>query len=91
MKTRTFIVLISVDECDARKICEHIENHTFEIGGSVQATAMDIRKNVCDLILSEDSSVNEENIEVEPLTDFMDRVNDELFNPDDYFISYVHG
>ena len=29
------------------------------------------------------------NIEVEPITDFMDRFNNEEINPDNYFMSYV--
>ena len=30
-------------------------------------------------------------IEVDPLTDFMDRVNNQEFDAGDYFISYVHS
>lgn len=87
---RTFIVLIPLDENNsAREQCETIENHKFEIGGSVQATALDVKKAVIEFI--NDDTYPLDNIEVEPLTDFMDRVNNEEFNPDDYFISYVHG
>lgn len=87
---RTFIVLIPLDANNsARKQCENIENHKFEIGGSVQATALDVKKNVIELI--DDDTYNLDNIEVEPLTDFMDRANNQELNLEDYFISYVHA
>jgi len=87
---RTFIVLIPVEgNCDARKQCEDIENLKVEKNGSVQKTALDIKKAVIEFI--NDDTYPLDNIEVEPLTDFMDRVNNQEFNPDDYFMSYVHG
>jgi len=87
---KTFIILIPIEENrDARKQCELIENYKFDIGGSVQATALDVKKNVIKLI--DDNTYDLSTIEVEPLTDFMDRVNDEMFNPDNYFMSYVHA
>lgn len=87
---RTFIVLIPVKgNTNARKQCENIENLKIERNGSVQKTELDIKKAVIEFI--NDDTYPLDNIEVEPLTDFMDRVNNEEFNPDDYFISYVHG
>lgn len=87
---KTFIVLIPLkDNRDARKQCEDIENYKFKIGGSVQATAIDVKKNIIELI--DDSTYELNNIEVEPLTDFMERVNDQEFNSCDYFMSYVNA
>jgi len=84
----TYIVLIPVeDNHDARKICEDIENTNFEIEtqpcSTVNAYKVLLELNKL-LGLNEDS-----NIEVEPISDFMDRANDEGFNVDSYFISYV--
>ena len=87
---KTFIVLIPLDENNsARTQCELIEGYKFEIGGSVQATALDVKKNVIELI--NEPTFNLDNIEVEPLTDFMDRANNQELNLKDYFISYVHA
>ena len=87
---KTYIVLIDVDGFDeARKLCENLENTKFNIGGSVQATAIDVLINVIQKlgITTELSKF----IEVEPISDFMDRVNDEQFNDTQYFMSYVYA
>ena len=87
---KTYIVLIDVDGFDeARKLCENLENTKFNIGGSVQATAIDVLMNVIQKlgITTELSKF----IEVEPISDFMDRVNDGQFNEMQYFMSYVYA
>jgi dTDP-D-glucose 4,6-dehydratase len=87
---KTYIVLIDVDGFnEARKLCENLENTKFNIGGSVQATAIDVLMNVIQKlgITTELSKF----IEVEPISDFMDRVNDEQFNDTQYFMSYVYA
>jgi len=86
---RTFIVLIPVDNSitDPRKACEMIENMKYNKEGSIQYTTNDILTK----IMFELGIDNPHNIEVEPITDFMDRFNDEQLNADDYFISYVYG
>tara|TARA_R110002110_G_scaffold163400_4_gene363193 strand:+ start:466 stop:732 length:267 start_codon:yes stop_codon:yes gene_type:complete len=87
---KTYIVLIDVDGFDeSRKLCENLENTKFNIGGSVQATAIDVLINVIQKlgITTELSKF----IEVEPISDFMDRVNDEQFNDTQYFMSYVYA
>lgn len=86
---RTFIVLIPVDNSltEPIKACEMIENRKFNIGGSVQATAIDVLNKIMFELGIEDSH----NIEVEPITDFMDRFNDEELNTDNYFMSYVYA
>ena len=86
---KTFVVLIPVNNSltEPRKACEMIENTKFNIGGSVQATSIDVLKKIMLELGVEDSH----NIEVEPITDFMDRFNDEELNVDDYFVSYVYA
>lgn len=94
---KTYIVLIAVDGSilEPRKACEILENTKFKIGGSIQTTAIDVRTKVMHILgvtmnLTKHSDLAR-SIEVEPITDFMDRVNDEAFNPDDYFMSYVYA
>ena len=84
---KTFVVLIPVDNSltDPRKACEMIENTKFSVGGSVQATTIDVLNKV----MFELGIETPHNIEVETITDFMDRFNDEELNVDDYFMSYV--
>ncbi len=86
---KTFVVLIPVDGSviDPRIACEMIENTKFNIGGSVQATAID----VLNKIMFELGVSDSHNIEVEPIGDFMDRFNDEELNADNYFMSYVYA
>lgn len=87
---KTYIVLISVDiDCDAREACERIENLKLDIQDfpCETVTALHVRNKVIEIL--DDESINEDSVEVEPISDFMDRVNDECFNPDNYFISYV--
>lgn len=87
---RTFIVLIPLAfNTEARKQCENIENYRIKKDGSVQKTALDVKKIVIELINDENRDLS--NIEVEPIIDFMDRVNNEEFNSEDYFISYVYA
>jgi hypothetical protein len=74
------IVAISVDYSNARQVCNLIENQVFESYGS-------LRK-----YLNEKLSVGEED-ENQPqffsLSDFMEECNDQLFNFESTFISYV--
>jgi hypothetical protein len=87
---KTFIVLIPLEENgDARKQCELIENMRFEPTDFPCDTvnAQKVRDKVITLI--DDDTYDLSNIEVEPITDFMDRVNNEEFNTDNYFMSYV--
>ena len=87
---KTYIVLIDVDGFDEpRKLCENLESTKFNIGEIVQATAIDVLMNVIQKlgITTELSKF----IEVEPISDFMDRVNDGQFNEMQYFMSYVYA
>lgn len=82
---KTFIVLIPLEEnVEARQQCELIENNLYIIDNV----------NAYNVLLEVNKSLGLElgsNFEVETLTDFMDRVNDEEFNPDNYFMSYVRA
>ena len=86
---KTFIVLIPVENSliEPRKACEIIEGTRFDVNGSAQATALD----VLNKIMLELGVKDSHNIEVEPITEFMDRFNDEELNMDDYFMSYVYA
>ena len=87
---KTFIVLIPIKEnSNARKQCENIENTIFEFKNETSITALNVQKKVIEFI--NDNTYDLSTIEVESLTNFMDRVNDEQFNPDNYFTSYVHA
>lgn len=74
------IVAISVDYSNARQVCNLIENQVFESYGS-------LRK-----YLNEKLSVDEE-VENQPqffsLSDFMEECNDQVFDFEGTFISYV--
>ena len=74
------IVAISVDYSNARQVCNLIENQVFESYGSLIK------------YLNEKLSVEEE-VENQPqffsLSDFMEECNDQLFDFEGTFISYV--
>ena len=79
----TYIILIPIeDNINARDICETVENSVYTVE-NVNA------RNVLSLLLAEFPELI--NAETEPLSDFMDRVNNEEFNPDNYFMSYVQA
>jgi len=91
----TYIVLIPTGISNARKICEQYENSQFN-----QVGALNIKNSLtdtCKLLYGDDfnTSIDDEGIiheiEVETLTDFMDRCNDQELNLDEYFIGYVQG
>lgn len=85
---KTFIVLIPVVDSlsEPRKACEMIENTKFKFDDNEKVFAHNVLKKVMFELGVNDSS----NIEVEEITDFMDRVNDQEFNPENYFMSYVY-
>tara|TARA_R110000796_G_scaffold88545_11_gene190486 strand:- start:4907 stop:5173 length:267 start_codon:yes stop_codon:yes gene_type:complete len=86
---RTYIVLIPVDDSlvEPRKGCEAIENTHFKIIEGV----MNPELRILDKVQHELGINSAHNIEVMLITDFMDRVNNEEFDVDGYFISYVYS
>ena len=86
---KTFIVLIPIEGSvvEPRKACEMIENTNFKFNGSYQPSCMNIR----DKVLFELGVEDNHSIEVESMTDFMDRCNDQELDLESYFISYVRG
>lgn len=89
------LILFKIGELDARKICENIENTNLVINyngdGWDEITAHKVRNEIYDSLLSDVNENDLPQIEVETLSDFMDRCNDEELNLDDYFISYVNA
>ena len=89
---KTFIILIPISgNLGARKHCEYIENYNFNITDSNCETVKAFHVKVKVIKLIDDNTCDLSGIEVMLITDFMDRVNDEEFNSDDYFISYVNA
>lgn len=83
----TYIVLIPLeDNLDARSQCELIENLNISMP---HPNAMNVRSRIATFLSHVPPEVTI-NIEVEPLTDFMDRVNDQEFEDENYFMSYVN-
>jgi hypothetical protein len=75
----TCIVLISVINSNARKVCEAIENQKFDSRESARET------------IKEQLDDYEGGVSIFRLTDFMDEVNNqELDNLQFSFISYIH-
>lgn len=83
---KCFIVHIPASLHSARTFCESIEGLCFEVSGEY-GQARRVQEAIC-----AELGINvTDDIEVEPITDFMDRVNDEDYYPDDSYISYVYG
>ena len=74
------IVAISVDYSNARQVCNLIENQVFESYGS-------LRKYLNEKLLVDED--DEEQPQFFSLDDFMEECNDQLFNFEGTFISYV--
>lgn len=78
---KTVIVVIPLGYSNARKVCNLIENEVFE-------TDSDLRN-----VLNSELEVNEDD-DNQPqffdLSDFMEECNDQLFNFEGSFISYVN-
>jgi hypothetical protein len=82
MKTmkNIFIVTISVDYSNARKVCETIENQKYD--------SLNDLRNRLELHLGvNDSDKNQP--QFFSLTDFMDECNDQYLDLESVFISYV--
>ena len=74
------IVAISVNYSNARQVCNLIENQVFESYGS-------LRKYLNEKILVDEEDENQP--QFFSLSDFMEECNDQLFNFEGTFISYV--
>lgn len=75
-----FIVVIPIDYYNARSVCNRIENTKYE--------TIDDLRNHLELFLGMNDS-DENKPQFFSLTDFMEECNDELFDFDSVFISYV--
>ena len=77
----TYIVLIGTDYCDARKVCNHVENTKFD---SVEIAI----KTIFEWLNEPDNAF--EDVSIYKLSDFMEEVNDQVLdNLTNYFISYI--
>ena len=86
---KTFVVLIPAEGSlvEPRKICGFLEGTKYDIGGSVQATSTDVLKEV----LSEFDLNDSDGIGVHSLSTFMDMLNNDEFDLNDYYFSYVYA
>lgn len=75
-----FIILISILHDNAREVCEMLECQYIEGFNS----AKDLHDRIC-----KEFEITDTLVEVEPITDFIDRVNDQEFCADNYYMSYV--
>jgi len=86
---KTFVVLIPAEGSlvEPRNVCEFLEGTKYDIGGSVQATSTDVLKEV----LSEFDLNDSDGIGVHSLPTFMDMLNNDEFDLNDYYFSYVYA
>jgi hypothetical protein len=86
---KTFVVLIPAEGSlvEPRNVCEFLEGTKYDIGGSVQATSTDVLKEV----LSEFDLNDSDGIGVHSLSTFMDMLNNDEFDLNDYYFSYVYA
>jgi hypothetical protein len=86
---KTFIVLLR-----DRKFAEFIENDIYEIFiPVVNDTAIylpHIKSKLIEMSIEYNFNIPHNEIEVYPISDFMDLVNNEEFLVNEYFISYVY-
>ena len=80
---KMYVVLLPTD-CheDSRSICGDLEGSIIYFDIVEVFSALTICKEI-------QKEYEIKGVEVEPMDDFMERVNNECFNPDNYFMSYV--
>ena len=86
---KTFVVLIPAEGSfvEPRNICEFLEGTKFDIGGSVQATSTDVLNKVLfDLGLNDSDGIG-----VHSFTTFIGMCNNNEFDLNDYYFSYVYA
>lgn len=80
---KTLIITISIEYHNSRKICELIENQNFE---SIQDLINYLESH---LQPKEDDDEDGDTFGILELTDFMEECNSQVFNIENFFISYV--
>lgn len=80
---KTLIVTISVSYFNSRKICDLIESQNFD------STQDLINYLDAHLQPKDEDEQNEDTFGIFSLTDFMEECNDQTFNIEEFFISYV--
>ena len=76
----TYIILINVDDIDARKKCERIENTDLYFDYNTPT-----HEQIIDIL-----DLDTEQTLVMPITDFMDAFNNEAISEVDNFLTYVN-
>ena len=77
---KKYIVTISVDYSNARKVCELIENQAFD-------TLKSLRKYLNLHLKVEEEDINQP--QMFTLSEFMEECNDQYLNLEEVFISYI--
>jgi hypothetical protein len=84
---KLYIVLIPIEgNPDARAQCELIENTKFV---TLNPTCIKLKHKIITLI--SDDTYELSGLQVWAMSDFMDYSNNEEYNPDGYFMSYVYS
>lgn len=85
---KTFIILIAVaDNNDARKQCEAIENSIFHAFGKYPDS--NVHAKMIHKALKMKFELDDAEIIVYPISDFMDACNNDDITTENYFMSYV--
>lgn len=86
---KTFVVLIPAEGSlvEPRNVCEFLQGTKYDIGGSVQATSIDVLNKVLFELGINDS----DGIGVHSISSFMDMFNNDEFDLNDYYFSYVYA
>jgi len=86
---KTFIVLLK-----DRKFAEFIENDSYDIFipivNDIAAYLPYIKSKLIDISVEYKFNIPHNDIEVYPISDFMDLINNDEFLANEYFISYVY-
>ena len=86
---KAYVVLIKVASTNsARDLCNHIENMEVLIEDDVPSRCVAVRNALVELLDEEEHGVE---FGVSEMTDFMELVNDDYFDVDEYFMSYVYA
>ena len=85
MNKEIYIILIKVDYTNARKLCERNERTTFT---SIDYNGTGARW-IYDVLTRNNPDLSNSHLLVYDMSNFMDLLNNQDINMDDYFMSYV--
>lgn len=93
MTKDTFVILVSVDHYNARKICEHLQGSIYELNEDISVMcANEITQKIRVPILAKysDDTYLDRMLYIYTMDEFMDACNDEDIELNQYFLGYVH-